>query len=585
MLYIIIVLLGVTTSYWEEREFSECEFHGVGISKDGEVVLSYDVDSIFKTQDMFLWDILSTETDIYIATGDRGKIYKIHKGKGELFFDSKDENIITLAEYGGYIYAGTSPGGKIFKIDREGRGEEILDSDEEFIWDLSINSNGQIVCGTGGNGLVLNIKDGDVDTLLKTGRANASLLQQIDGDIYVGTGDGGLLFVISQDEKPRGLYDGSIGEISGVIKIDNILHFIHCLDTISVIKKIREDGLSEEVVEIPGVSKGILDYKDMILCASDRRIYRIHQDGKYDIIYEFPTEVSSVGSNGYFGLSKLASLYCLKDRRLQEGVIESYSYDAEGVSKWGRLSYEGKGEISFQTRSGNTENPDVTWEDWKELSKDGKISSSPNRFIRWKAKISNSSSYLKTTQVAYLPLNQKPFIEFLELEFECGGLLYSGLDPDGDEVSFDIYYREIGGEWVLLQRETTDSIISVERDAFPDGVYQFKVVVSDAPSNPPEYTLTSFKVSDLYRMDNTPPLIRIEIKGDKAIVIVNDNMSEIASLEYSENASEFASIYPVDGIFDQMEERFEIILKQGTRHLVVRTRDRKDNFSLQKWTK
>jgi hypothetical protein len=89
----------------------------------------------------------------------------------------------------------------------------------------------------------------------------------------------------------------------------------------------------------------------------------------------------------------------------------------------------------------------------------------------------------------------------------------------------------------------------------------------------------------VYKIDNTPPYINIEIKENKAIIVVGDNMSEIESLEYSENVSKFTSIFPIDGIFDEKEERFEISLKDNTRQLVVRAKDRAGNFSLQKWTR
>lgn len=585
MFYILMILLGVTTSYWEERDFSGCKFYGTGISRDGNAILSYDVDSIFKTQDMYIWDILPTKGEIYIATGQDGRIYRICDGKGELFFDSGEKNVLSLSEYKGYIYGGTSPEGKIYKIDRKGRGEVVLDSGEEFIWDIVLTIDGKIICGTGGNGLVLAIKNGYVDTLVETGRTNASRVVLIDKDIYVGTGDGGLLFIIPRDGQPRGLYDGGGGEISGIVKMNNTLYFSHCLDTISVVKRIRDNGLSEEVVTIPGIIKGIVKYRDALLCASDKRIYRIYDDGEFDVIYEFPTAVSSIGRDGYFGLSKFASVYRLSDDRLKEGFIESYSYDAGGVSKWGRLTYEGAGKIIFETRSGNTENPDVTWEEWKKVAKNGEIRSSPNRFIRWRATIKNSSSHIQCVQIAYLPLNHRPSVKNINLELETGMLVFSGSDPDGDALSFNVYYREVREEWIELKREISDTIANIDRYAFPDGSYEFKIEVVDTPSNPSDYALSSYKISDVYRIDNTPPRINIEIKKNSVIIYVSDNTSEIIFFEYSENASKFISIFPVDGIFDEKEEKFEIPLGDNTRHLVVRAKDRSNNFSLQKWTR
>lgn len=585
MLYVVIALLGVTTSWWEVRDFSKCEFDGVGLSKEGEVILSYCVDSVFETKDMYLWDILLTKDAVYMATGDDGNVYKIRDGKGELFFDSRDENVLTLAEYGGYIYAGTSPGGKIYRIDQKGMAEEVLDSDEEYIWDLVVTPDGRVICGTGGNGLVMAIKNGHVDTLIQTGRINVSLLELIDGDIYVGTGDGGLLYIITSKGEIKGLYDGGEGEISGIIKRERDIYFLHCMDTLSVVKRMRVDGITEDLVTKPGILSGISVYNNMILCTSEKRVYRLYDDGKFELIYQFPKAISAIAEGGYFGLSRFAGLYRLSEKKTKKGIVESYSYDAGGVSKWGRLSYEGKGDVEFQTSSGNTEKPDITWDEWQEIRGDGLINSLPNRFIRWRAKINNSKSYLRSVQIAYLPVNRRPSVRKIDLLFESGGLFFTGFDPDGDQLTFDVYYRDIKDEWIVLGKEVCDTLVKIVKEAFPDGDYQFKVIVSDILSNPPDYAQTSFKVSDIYRIDNTPPVITIDIENDKAIVVVRDNMSEIASFEYSENASEFLGIYPRDGIFDQREEVFEIPIKEETRDIVVRTMDRKNNFSLQKWSR
>ena len=264
-----------------------------------------------------------------------------------------------------------------------------------------------------------------------------------------------------------------------------------------------------------------------------------------------------------------------------EGTVESYSYDTGGTSKWGKLTYKGKGKIIFETMTGNTEIPDVTWEDWKGL-KEGMITSSPNRFIRWKAKIKGNSQ-IESVKLAYLPLNQKPYLEFVDFELDSDILSFSAVDPDEDCLLFNICYKEIGEGWIELEKDITDTEIVVEKYAFPDGFYQFKVEVSDSPSNPPYYALSSFKVSDVYRIDNTPPSIKIEVKGDRVFVDVSDDMSEIAFFDFSENASEFISIFPDDGIFDEKREDFKITIKPDTRHLVVRARDCSGNVALKKW--
>lgn len=579
MLYIILIVVGVTTSFWEERAWTEFRFYDTGITRDGNIALLSSVQPIFRTDDMFIWDILTVQDVTYIATGEDGRVYKIENGEGELFFDPPETNVLTLAENKGKIYIGTGSPGRVYRIDREGRGEVILETEEEFIWDIIILPSGELIAGTGSSGLVLMVKEGHIDTLLVTGRANASRLVLIEGDIYVGTGDGGLLFVIPDGGSPRGLYDHGEGEVSGIVKIDGTVYFSIALDTTSLIKRIRDDGLVENLIEISGIARDLIKYNNRLLSASDRRIYRIYKDGKFDIPYEFPVSISAINREGFIGLSELVSLYRLSESPPDEGIVVSYSYDTGGASRWGMLAYKGRGRIKFETRTGNTESPDVTWEEWKGLN-DGMITSSSNRFIRWRARLRGTDE-IESVRVAYLPLNRRPFVENITLGPYA--LTFSARDPDKDNIVFNVYYREVGESWIALREEIADSMVEIEEDALPDGLYQFKVEVSDAPSNPPRYALSCIRISDVYKIDNTPPLIKIGVRGNKAMVEVSDNMSEIISFEYSKDAYRFISIFPKDGIFDEKKENFEIAIKEGTRHLVVRTRDRAGNSSLKQW--
>ena len=58
---------------------------------------------------------------------------------------------------GGGIYAGTSPDGKIYKIDAMGRSSVFYDPPDKYIWSLAVDKAGNVFAATGDKGIVYKI--------------------------------------------------------------------------------------------------------------------------------------------------------------------------------------------------------------------------------------------------------------------------------------------------------------------------------------------------------------------------------------------------------------------------------------------
>ena len=85
----------------------------------------------------------------FLGTGHGGKIYRIDKdGKAELWFQASEMDVTSLVrDRKGTLYAATSPNGKIYKITDKGKGEEFFNPAEKYIWDLLFLDSGELLGG------------------------------------------------------------------------------------------------------------------------------------------------------------------------------------------------------------------------------------------------------------------------------------------------------------------------------------------------------------------------------------------------------------------------------------------------------
>jgi len=170
-------------------------------------------------------------------------------------------------------------------------------------------------------------------------------------------------------------------------------------------------------------------------------------------------------------------------------------------------------------------------------------------------------------------------------------LQWAASDRNLDALSFSVYYRlESDRTWKLLKQDLEDSFYTVNSDNFTDGTYIFKVVASDAPSNPPANALSGEFESRPFTIDNTPPSVkmwqlsiataRVQVAIDAADVTSTLNQADI-----SVDAGPWQSIFPIDGITDSKAESYSFhsdVLSRGEHVLSFRIYDQNDNVGIGK---
>ena len=161
-------------------------------------------------------------------------------------------------------------------------------------------------------------------------------------------------------------------------------------------------------------------------------------------------------------------------------------------------------------------------------------------------------------------------------------------DADGDHLSYALQYRREGeSTWHDLRRGLGDPIFVWDTTSVGDGRYIFKVIASDDPSNAADRTLVGDRESDPVDVDNTPPTITTDIArtaaGARLVIRVHDARSAIQKVEYSLGGSVWQIIYPVDGVADSPDERYELPLanEADAARIMVRAFDVLQNVTSQ----
>jgi hypothetical protein len=144
-------------------------------------------------------------------------------------------------------------------------------------------------------------------------------------------------------------------------------------------------------------------------------------------------------------------------------------------------------------------------------------------------------------------------------------LVWRAEDADGDRLMYSLQYRREGDQtWHTLRSGLSDPIVVWDTSTVADGRYVLRVTASDSLSNAADRALSGGKESEPVSVDNTPPAVTVEIAraggGIRALVRVLDAHSPIQKLEYSLAGGPWQLVYPIDGLADAPEERYEIPL-------------------------
>jgi hypothetical protein len=581
----------------------------------------------FEPGTKYIWDLaLDKAGNIYVATGDRGEIYRVTpKGDHAVFFKSDETHIRVLAfDAQDNLIAGSDGSGLIYRISPAGEGFVLYSAPKKEITALALDRAGNIYAAAVGEKRSGGSSSSSAAALLtlSTSAASSSNALQVPG-MTINTAP-----TAPSTAGPFPFPGGSAGSGSDVYRI-------------------APDGsparlwTSHEDI----VYTLAFDSQERLLAGTGNRghIFAITGlDDFFDLLKAPASQVTAFakapGGGLYAATSNLGKIFVLGPEPESQGTYQSDVFDAKIFSRWGRADFRGTGNVELFARSGNVDNPDRNWSAWKKIdwAKSGETGIPPARYAQWKVVLRSGTTAPSVDSVAlnYLPKNAAPEIDDLTvqvgvkyqsqpkssstsvgsetlgssgLHFEPSvpsshdrdsiGVKWSAHDDNDDQLVYSLYYRgdaETG--WLLLKDNLTDKAYSFDASLLPDGGYTVKLIASDAPSHSPGEALTASKESHRFEVDTTPPRIEnlaASVDGGQIHVTfrADDGFSPIKRAEYSVDAGDWKYVEPVGQLSDAKTENYDFKItpeaaKDGTASsehvIVVRVYDRYDNMGAAK---
>ena len=487
--------------------FQKGKFNGVSLDSKGTLFLGPKIKAIGGPGREYYLGLAAAENgDIYVGTGHQGSVFKVglpaaapastastDAGAKKTAADSTstaaaaDEDTVKeicrfdeldvyalLVKSNGDIFAGTSPDGKLYKIDKnqakdneneKGKNvKEFFNPEEKYIWDIKEDKAGNIILATGNSGGIYRVsKDGVGDKIFSSEDTHIISLYIAKADVILaGSGDQGILYQVD-NTKARVLFDSPFEEIRGIcqdkdgniffsatrdIKKQNILDNAEVETFLEKKKKkeqeeeeipleksilycLRPDGVVETVwsSRTEYIYSVCYDQKEnsvLIGAGNSGRVYRVQKDGGYTIIYESESaqvfKIEAMNRGFTIITNNSAGVAGIEDAVNSRGDYFSEIYDLGIQSKLGKIYWDaeipaGTG-VSLTIRTGNSNVPDATWSKWSAPftdSENSTIDTPGIRYFQVKAVLNtanpSTSPRLNNYRVYYVQANLRPQIK------------------------------------------------------------------------------------------------------------------------------------------------------------------------------
>jgi len=575
------------------------------------VAANGDTSRYYETGEQSVWALLAgKDGTLYAGTGSRGRIFKITgPGKGQLYADTRDANVLALAwAKDGALLAGTSSKGLLLRIDSSGSTRVIYDSGAEELRSISVLEDGSIAVGTnrGASGS-------------SSGSAASPTAPSMGIEVTPSSGIKCGVYLVQPDGSARLLYAPPCDFLYATAPGDGPSVWFTtgspaALFRVGLDRKFALLGATESK-QLLGLLRG---GKETFVAA-----------GNAAMLYSLGTGVGAEGT------------YISEAHDLRS--VASWGEARIALSGGGEVLWSSRSGFSKTPDDGWS-----PWSRETPVKGYVKIESPAARFLQYRLRFKRGSGEpptVSTVEVAYLQRNLPPaiaaitiygpenpyfeggpeyrppqisqsFPNGMKLEFSMPrsgprpvsdasaawargirSVSWDAADPNGDNLTFKLFIKaDDETSWKPLATDLDDKAYSWDAESFSNGTYRIKLVASDAPDNPEGAAITAERISAPFLIDNVPPVVsdlhsatRAGSARDRTTVTVSgiatDRDSRIARIEFSVDGGDWKQVFPDDGIFDSLTEKFHfdaLDLPPGEHAITVRASDSQRNVSVGK---
>lgn len=704
-------VFAVAPQFWRIRtaeDFLSGDIEGFAVTSRGELRPGPTARKIASFTDPFvLAQVSAPNGDHFFGTGNEGRLYRLRGTELKSIYTAPEPEIYAVAWRDGAVYIGTSPNGKIYRVDPEsGKATTFYDPKQAYIWALQFVGN-DLAVATGVDGKLFKVSpNGEGKVWFDSSETHLrSIAARPNGSVLVGASGKGRIYAVAADGSAHALYDSPLNEISSIY-IDP--HGVGWASAVSSVlpsappqkpqqpqqqqqkqqttstaaqagEPKKEDGAPSAEVSFsfdepansaaaaqPGAGElyriNTDDFVENIRKFEHEMIYaidggpdgsillstgpqgRIYQwkRGEVSLIANVPEkQVVSISSNNGSTLvttTNSGAVYRLDNTPSNHAEFRSAAKDVERFSRFGHYRIQGDhvdgGALAIAFRTGNTRNPDTTWSPWTVAmaQPEGNISAPPGRYVQWKLSMPKPASDVSVDSltIAFVNRNiapvidalavQDPAVVFITTAYPAAPQVVEATNPDeygiftslenprdrapepgkkvfrkgyrtiawrahdenGDSLRYSLSFRQKGSDkWLRLRENIEETQINFDTSQLPDGLYELRLVVSDALDNP-EMPLSDSREGVEFQVDNTPPSIAVTQQGNDVIIHVTDKLSPVGRVEVSADAQKWTRLIPVDGIADSSDETYKLPRKDlSGKFVIIRATDAFYNVATQ----
>jgi hypothetical protein len=224
LLALSLAAFAVTPQFWEnftQDDLLKGNLNRVSLTPEGKLFLAPAYDLVYDTGQPYIFSMVRDKAgNVYVGTGDEGKVFKIDaQGKGSLYFQSKELDIFAMVlDASDTLYVGTSPDGKVYKVNGPNQSSEFCNPESKYIWSMVFDNEGNLYVGTGPNGIIYKVNRKGEKSSFYTCNDNhvVCIVRENNNNLLIGTSPGGIIVEVTPQGKGFALMDTTLEEVHAI---------------------------------------------------------------------------------------------------------------------------------------------------------------------------------------------------------------------------------------------------------------------------------------------------------------------------------------------------------------------------------